>query len=379
MDRPSPAAQSVNQTGGSPLRYETSVTPIFPLIAYPGFMSDLGRVAIVVPCHNEEDTIGNVIRRFRQELPGAIVVVADNGSTDDTALAAREAGAQVIFEPRLGKGEAVRRLLADIDADYFVLIDGDDTMDSRVAPEMLRLVSDEGYDMVVGKRVTPSGEPDIYRRGHRFGNKFLTWVFQKLFKLEITDTLSGYRVMSRRFVKSFPASSVGFEIEAELNAHAAVIGVPLCEVPANYVSRPPESSQAKLSTFSDGTRILRRNLRLFRDARPSLAFSLLALPWLVLAMLMIQLSLDEFLINGEVIRSSRLLVGIGSFLVALLLWMAGIIMERITRNRNEVIRLAYLAINGPLRCRPETDTMPTHDGRTHDGQRRSSAEGHRQR
>ena len=330
-------------------------------------MSDLGRVAIVIPCHNEEHTIGNVIRRFRQELPGATVVVADNASTDETAVAAWKAGAQVIFEPRLGKGEAVRRLLADVDADYYVLIDGDDTMDSRVAPEMLRLVSDEGYDMVVGKRVTPAGEQDVYRRGHRFGNGFLTWVFQKLFKLEITDTLSGYRVLSRRFVKSFPVSSAGFEIEAELNAHAAVIGVPLCEVPAKYVSRPPESSQPKLSTFSDGARILRRNLRLFRDARPFLAFWLLALPWFIFAALMIQLSLEEFFRNGEVIRSPRLLVGIGSFLVALLLWMAGMIMERITRNRNEIIRLAYLAIRGPLR-RPKIVTMPRHDAtsRRHD-------------
>lgn len=321
-------------------------------------MPDLARVAVVVPCLNEELTIGNVIARFRQHLPHATFVVADNGSSDGTAQVARDAGALVIHETRKGKGSAVRRLLADVDADYYVLIDGDDTMDPAVAPEMLRLAREEGYDMVLGKRIT-AAEADVYRRGHRFGNQVLTWLFQRLFGLPITDTLSGYRVMSRRFVKSFPSASDGFEIEAELNAHAAAVRASICEVPAIFVPRPAESSDAKLSTFPDGLRILRRNMRLFRDARPHLAFSILALPWLLLSILMIELSLNEFFNNaGEVIRSPRLLVGIGSFLVALLLWIAGIIMERVARNRNETVRLAYLAFDGPLRAEAQVIMMP---------------------
>ena len=328
-------------------------------MTYDGAMSTEGRIAIVVPCHNEANTIGAVVERFQRELRGATVVVVDNASSDGTAVAARAAGARVIHESALGKGAAVRRLFADVDADYYVLIDGDDTMDPQIAPEMVRLVSEEGYDMVVGRRITDPAEPEVYRRGHRFGNTFMTWVFQKLFKLQISDSLSGYRVMSRRFVKSFPASAVGFEIEVDLNAHAAVMRVPVCEIDAMYVPRPAESSDAKLSTFSDGLRILRRNLRLFRDARPSFAFTLLALPWFALAAVMVGLSFDEFLKNGEVIRSPRLLVGIGAFLGAVLLWIAGIILERIARNRNEVVRLAYLAMDGPVNERPTFVSVPS--------------------
>lgn len=236
-------------------------------------------VAVVVPCHNEESTIGQVIAGFRSVIPSCVVYVADNNSTDRTSEMARASGATVISEPRPGKGFAVRRLLADADADCFIMVDGDNTYDPGAAPEMVMKVLRDHVDMVNGARVSTGEDPDAYRRGHALGNAVLTWIFQKLFALPLEDTLSGYRAMSKRFVKSFPSGSTGFEIEAELNAHAAIVGMPVAEVPTAYRSRP-EGSNSKLNTYRDGWRILLRNLRLFRDARPNRAFFFLSVPWL---------------------------------------------------------------------------------------------------
>ena len=188
------------------------------------------QVAVVVPCYNEELTVGRVIADFRDALPGAAVIVADNNSTDRTAEIAHAYGAQVIFESRPGKGYAVRRLLADVEAECYVMVDGDATYDAASAPRLVDLVLHNGVDMVNGARVL-AGEPsEQYRSGHQFGNLELTSIFQRLFGLPLQDTLSGYRVMSRRFVKTFPTGAQGFEIEAELNAHAATLGVPTAEV-----------------------------------------------------------------------------------------------------------------------------------------------------
>jgi hypothetical protein len=207
--------------------------------------------------------------------------------------------------------------------------------------------------MVNAGRVAPEVESDAYRRGHRLGNAVLTWIFRHLFELPLTDTLTGYRAFSRRFVKSFPAASEGFEIEAELNAHAAVLGVPVAELVTSYVSRP-EGSQSKLNTYRDGVRILRRNLRLFRDARPYLSFSLLALPWLIATLALIWLPVSDYVQTGLVAHFPSLIAGVGTFLVALNLWAAGLVMERIFRNRVEVVRLSYLSIPAPVWAGPDT-------------------------
>lgn len=304
------------------------------------------RVAVIVPCHNEETTIGDVVAGFTAALPGASVVVADNNCTDGTAAVATAHGAQVITESRPGKGFAVRRLLADIEADCYVMIDGDATYDAASAPQMVGLVLDQGVDMVNGARQTAGEVSEAYRPGHTLGNAVLTWIFQRLFGLEIQDTLSGYRVMSRRFVKSFPTGAEGFEIEAELNAHAATLGVPIAEVETPYYSRP-EGSESKLNTYRDGVRILRRNLRLFRDARPSLAFFLLSLPWLIVAGVLLAIAFAEYFATGVVTRFPSLIFGVGALVVGVLIIITGLILERVARNRVEASRLAYLAIPPP--------------------------------
>lgn len=303
-------------------------------------------VAVLIPCHNEEHTIGQVVRDFHQMLPNAQIVVADNNSIDATSLVAAEAGARVIREPRKGKGFAMRRLMADTEADCYIMVDGDGTYDASAAPEMVRIVLEDGVDMVNGERVKGQGQVAAYRRGHELGNATLTWIFNKLFGLPLRDTLSGYRAMSRRMVKSFPTGATGFEIEAELNAHAAVLGLPWAEVPTTYLERP-EGSTSKLNTYRDGLRITRRNLRLFRDAKPNLAFFILSLPWWLLAIPLVWVPIDEYLQTGLVERFPSLIAGVSSLVIAVLLTISGAIMERVARNRVEAVRLAYLEYPAP--------------------------------
>lgn len=303
-------------------------------------------VAVVIPCHNEAATVESVVKGFAEALPGAHIVVADNASTDGTADLARAAGATVISERRPGKGWAMRRLFADVDAQIFVMVDGDATYDPTNASELVSLVRSGSADMVTGARMTAVDAGAAYRRGHRLGNAVLTWIFTKLFDLAITDTLSGYRAFSRRFVKSFSTTSTGFEIEAELNAHAAFLGVPVAEIPTRYSQRP-EGSVSKLSTYRDGIRILRRNLLLFRDARPLLAFLLLSAPWWFLAALLVGVPTVEYLSTGIVTRFPSLIAGMGALVVALLLWVTGLILQRVAKIRRDVARLTYLGIPGP--------------------------------
>lgn len=315
--------------------------------------ADYSRVAVIVPCHNEERTIGEVIDGYARALPGCAVVVADNRSTDNTAAVALAHGAQVLSESRAGKGYAVRRLLADVEADCYVMIDGDATYDPEAAPALVELVLHRGVDMVNGARVVAGEHKEAYRPGHALGNIMLTWIFQKLFKLQLRDTLSGYRVMSRRFVKSFPTGAAGFEIEAELNAHAATLGVPIDEVDTPYFARP-EGSESKLNTYRDGARILRRNLRLFRDARPTLAFALLSLPWIVVAAVLLWVAVAEYLSTGLVERFPSLIAGVGALTVGGLILLTGLILERVTRNRIEANRLSYLSFPAPNPLGPGT-------------------------
>ncbi len=298
-----------------------------------------GKVAVIIPCHDEAATIGGVISSLRAELPGAGFYVADNASTDQTAAIARDHGAQVIAEPRRGKGYAVRRLFADVDADYFLLVDGDDTYDPKAAPVLIGELIDRGADMVVGRRCADAG---AHRRGHRAGNRLLSWTFRMLFGLHMDDTLSGYRAFSRRFVKTFPILTAGFEVEADMNAHAACMGLPYAEIDVRFSERP-DGSVSKLSTFSDGWRILRRLLRLFRDWRPLLTFSIAGLVTILIALGTLVPVFVDYAETGLVLRQPTLIVAGGAIVVGIGLVATGMILERITRLRLEMTRLLYLA------------------------------------
>lgn len=303
-------------------------------------------VVVLVPCFNEEVTIERVVTEFRTMAIVSKVYVADNNSTDRTASIAIQSGSEVIFEEQQGKGYALRRLFADIEADFYVMVDGDGTYESNALEKMLQLTYEHKVDMLVGTRCsadTETGNNAAYRRGHVFGNKVLTGMFRRLFKLEIEDTLSGYRILSRRFVKSFAADSSGFEVETDLNVHAALVGARVMQIDTVYGSRP-EGSQSKLNTFSDGLRVLKRMINLFKDLKPVLAFSILAAPWLLFSALLAVPPIMGYLETGLVEKFPSLFTAVGAFLVSLNLFVAGLILARVTKSRRETLRASYLSI-----------------------------------
>jgi hypothetical protein len=296
-------------------------------------------IAVVVPCYNEESTIGAVVRDFRAALPEAVVYVYDNGSTDQTVARALEAGAVVRRENLRGKGNVVRRIFADIDADVYVLVDGDDTYEAAAAPKLIRLLLDGPYDMVTGSRVTD--EREAYRHGHRFGNAMLSRIVAAIFGDRVTDMLSGYRILTRRFVKSFPAFSAGFELETELTVHALDLRMPVEEVPTAYKSRP-EGSASKLNTFADGFRILFTILILVKEERPLPFFSMI---FLVLALSSLGLAAPivvEFMETGLVPRFPTAILSTGIMLLGFLSLACGLILDTVTRARREMRRMHYL-------------------------------------
>lgn len=315
-----------------------------PAAAEPAL--DEARVAVVIPCRNEAATIADVVAGFRAALPGALVVVADNGSDDETATFAEAAGARVLREPRAGKGYAMRRLFADVDADCFVMVDGDATYEPSTAPLLVSQVLDHGVDMAVGRRV---GFDGAFRSGHRWGNRMLSWSFRRLFRIALDDTLSGYRAFSRRFVKTFPILTQGFELEADLNAHAASLGLSYHELDTPYRSRPV-GSQSKLGTWSDGFRILRRLMRLFRDWRPLLTFSFAGLVIMAIASVVVAPVVVEFARTGLVERQPTVVACAAAYLVGAGLVGTGMILERVGRVRLEVTRLLYLSTPAPGRA-----------------------------
>jgi len=307
------------------------------------------RIAVLLPCHNEEVAIGDVVRGFRAALPGAAIYVYDNNSTDATVARAAEAGAAVRHESLRGKGNVVRRMFADIDADIYVICDGDGTYDAAAAPEMIAKLAAERLDMVVCARVADAEA--AYRPGHRFGNFTLTAVVGRLFGSRFTDMLSGYRAFSRRFVKSFPALASGFEIETELTVHALELKMPVGEIEAPYASRP-EGSASKLSTWRDGLRILAAILFLFKEVRPFRFFGALSL-LLVLAGLALAYPLvATYLATGLVPRLPTAVLVMGIMLLASMALVCGIILDTVSRGRREAKRLRYLALT-PVRN--ETD------------------------
>jgi glycosyltransferase involved in cell wall biosynthesis len=298
------------------------------------------KIAILVPCLNEELTIGKTVAAFREALPLATVYVYDNNSTDRTIDVAREAGALVRSEPRQGKGNVVRRMFADIDADVFVLVDGDATYEAEAAPRMVRRAIDENLDFVNGARV--SGSMEAYRRGHRFGNYVLTAMVRSLFGKQFTDMLSGYKVFSRRYVKSFPAMSRGFEIETELTVHALELRMPSAEEFTAYGERP-SGSTSKLSTFRDGTRILRLIFDLVRNERPLEFFGLVGIALILVAVALAVPLVQTFLETGLVPRFPTAILSVGLIIVGFLSCLAGLILDVVATMRGEMKRLAYLS------------------------------------
>jgi glycosyltransferase involved in cell wall biosynthesis len=307
-------------------------------------MSTLPAVAVLVPCYNEAVAIGLVVEQFRQAIPQARIYVYDNNSTDDTIAVARAAGAIVRSVSRQGKGNVVRRMFADVEADVYVLVDGDATYHAQSAPAMIERLVTEDLDMVVGCR--DSEEDAAYRLGHKFGNRVLTGCVAWLFGSEFSDILSGYRVFSRRYVKSFPALAEGFETETELTVHALELRMPIAEIRTPYVSRP-EGSVSKLSTYRDGWRILGTIVRLFKAERPLAFFSAIGLVLAIFATVLTLPLLQTYLATGLVPRFPTAILATGVMLAAMGCFMCGLILDTVTRGRQEVKRLAYLAI--PLR------------------------------
>jgi len=307
------------------------------------------RIAVLVPCYNEEAAIATVVRDFRAALPGAVIYVYDNNSRDRTAQVAHEAGAVVRNESRQGKGNVVRRMFADIEADLYVLVDGDDTYDAAAAPAMIRAVVAEGADLLTARRVHTDAA--AYRPGHVLGNKLLTGLTAWLFRVKIGDMLSGYRVFSRRFVKSFPFTAEGFGIETELTVHAVRLMMPLTEMDTRYKERPA-GSVSKLNTYRDGFRILRTIGHLVREERPLIFFSA---GFVLLAALSVLIALpvfQDYLVTGQVPRLPTAILSTGLMLLAFLSLTCGLILDTVTRGRWEQKRMAYLAIPGPKDLTP---------------------------
>jgi Glycosyl transferase family 2 len=302
------------------------------------------RVAVLVPCFNEEAAIGKVVADFRAVLPAAAVYVCDNNSTDRTVEVARAAGALVRRELHQGKGNVVRRMFADVDADVYVLVDGDATYDAASAPAMIARLLEDRLDMVVAARVEE--DRAAYRPGHRTGNRLLTAFFASVFKSSFTDILSGYRVFSRRFVKSFPVLSRGFEIETELAVHALELELAVAEIPTPYYARP-QGSMSKLSTWRDGPRILATIVSLYRSERPLAFFSGIGV---LLAVASIALAVPIFVTyfeQGIVPRIPTAILSTGLMLLAFLAIVAGLVLDTVTRGRREMKLIAYLEQRSP--------------------------------
>jgi hypothetical protein len=300
------------------------------------------RIAVVLPCRNEAAAIADVVRGFRSALPEAVVYVYDNGSTDGTEARAREAGAIVRREPVPGKGNVVRRMFADVDADVYVMADGDGTYDPRTARAMVDRLADGPLDMVVGARQYAEGGR-ASRRGHRAGNSVLTGFVGWLFGARFTDMLSGYRVLSRRFVKSFPALAMGFEIETELTIHALELRLPVDEVPTPYVARPG-GSHSMLSTWRDGLRIAATILFLFKEIRPFRFFGTLFAALAVVSLGLAYPIVVTFLETGLVPRVPTAVLATGVMLLAFIALTCGIVLDTVSRGRREAKRLALLAV-----------------------------------
>ncbi|MFC3815916.1 glycosyltransferase family 2 protein [Lysobacter sp. GCM10012299] len=306
------------------------------------------RIAVLVPCHNEAAAIAKVIADFRASLPAADIHVFDNNSTDGTAQVARAAGASVRHVQLQGKGNVVRRMFAEVDADIYVLVDGDDTYDAAAAPMLVERLRSDDLDMIVGSRAHQDAA--AYRSGHRTGNVLLTRCVGLLFGRSFDDMLSGYRVFSRRYVKSFPAHSSGFEIETELAVHALQQRMPVAEVATAYGVRP-EGSASKLRTYRDGTRILFMIARLFKNERPLAFFSILTALCVLVSLVLAWPLLLTYLQTGLVPRFPTAILCVALVLLGAILFACGLILDTVTRGRIEFKHLMYLSVSAAKRAR----------------------------
>jgi glycosyltransferase involved in cell wall biosynthesis len=304
------------------------------------------RIAVILPCYNEEVAIGQTVAAFKAALPDAVIYVYDNNSRDRTRDVAAAAGAVVRSERQQGKGAVVRRMFADVDAEVYVMADGDATYDATAAPAMVARLLDEQLDMVAGARA--SQVEAAYRRGHQFGNAMLTGLLTRLFGRSFSDILTGYRVFSRRFVKSFPVLSAGFEIETEITVHALELAMPTAEVTTDYAARP-EGSVSKLSTYADGWRILRTMIALYRAERPIVFFGAIAGALMLAAIVLAIPLVATYLESGLVPRFPTAILVTGMAIVAVLSLFAGLILDTVTRGRRELKRLVYLQHLAPSR------------------------------
>src|SRR6195256_1397028 len=306
----------------------------------PALPAQTMRIAVLVPCFNEEAAVAFVIADFRKALPSAEIFVYDNNSSDRTVAVACDAGAQVRSERRQGKGHVVRRMFADIDADIYVLVDGDATYDAASAPRMIdRLLSDH-LDMVVGLRVDQVQA--AWRSGHRTGNRMLTGFLSSVFGQAFKDILSGYRVFSRRFVKSFPVLSDGFEIETELSVHALELALPVAEIETPYYARPA-GSFSKLNTWRDGFRILGTILKLYRSEKPLRFFTAIGLILMLVSIVLAIPVIITYLEQGIVPRLPTAVLSMGLMILAVLSVSSGLVLDTVTRGRREIKLLAYLS------------------------------------
>jgi len=303
------------------------------------------RIAVLLPCYNEEAAIAATVAGFKAALPGAAIFVYDNNSSDRTVAIARQSGAIVRTEKQQGKGHVVRRMFADIEADVYVMADGDLTYDPKSAPAMVDMLMAEELDMVVGTRRHEAKE--AYRGGHVLGNRLFTGLLSGLFGRSFSDIFSGYRIFSRRFVKSFPVLSSGFEIETEMSVHALELRMPVGEVETAYGARP-QGSESKLSTFRDGWRILKTIATLYRIERPVLFFGSIGALLLIAAILLSIPLVITYLDTGLVPRFPTAILATGLVIIAVLCFFAGLILDTVTRGRREMRRLAYLAVPGPV-------------------------------
>jgi hypothetical protein len=298
------------------------------------------RIAVLVPCFNEEAAIARVIADFRKALPSADIYVYDNNSSDRTVAVACEAGAEVRSERRQGKGHVVRRMFADVDADIYVLVDGDATYDAASAPRMIDALVSDHLDMVVGLRVDQAVA--AWRPGHRIGNRMLTGFLSSVFGQAFKDILSGYRIFSRRFVKSFPVLSDGFEIETELTVHALELALPVTEIATPYYARP-EGSVSKLSTWRDGLRILGTILKLYRSEKPLRFFTMIGVFLILISVGLAVPIIVTYLEDGIVPRLPTAVLSMGLMILAVLSVSSGLVLDTVTRGRREMKLLAYLS------------------------------------
>ncbi|GAA3057170.1 glycosyltransferase family 2 protein [Rhizobium viscosum] len=325
-------------------------------------LSENPDIAVLLPCYNEAATIGAVVRGFRAALPDAHIHVYDNNSTDGTALHAMLAGAHVVRERRQGKGHVVRRMFADIDADIYIIADGDGTYAPEDAEELVRTLLTERADMVVGTR--RGVHDDAGRHGHALGNRLFNILYRAIFGPDFTDIFSGYRAFSRRFVKSFPAVSGGFEIETEMSVHASRLKLPVSELELHY-GRRPEGSHSKLSTFRDGGKILWMFAMLMKETRPFAFFGTISAFFVLASLGFMGPVLAEYFATGLVSRMPTWVLSTALAMISIMLFTAGVILDSVARARAEQLRIHYMSLAAPVSVKDKTSTI-TLDGKKAD-------------